>query len=98
MRRLAVALCLSATFAATVGCGAAIPLPVPSTPAAVDSKLAPRLDPPPSEVAEVDVLPGFCGHSDFGHVAVFQDHYDASDGAHYHGWIPPAGEVYWVKC
>jgi len=98
MRRLAVALCLSATFALTVGCGTAIPLPVPSTPAAVGSKLAPRLEPPPSEVTEVGVPPGFCGHADFGHVAVFHGHYDASDGAHYHGWGAPAGEFYWVKC
>ena len=96
MRRLAVALCLPATFALTVGCGAAIPLPVPSTPAAVGSKLAPRLEPPPSEVVKVEL--GFCSHADLGHVAVFHGHFDASDGAHYHGWIPPVGEVYWVKC
>jgi hypothetical protein len=73
-------------------------MPVPATPMAVESKLAPRLDPPPSEVVDVPEAIGFCGHNDFGHVAVFHDHYNASDGAHYHGWQPPAGPVYWVKC
>ena len=98
MRRLAGGLCLALTLVTAVGCGSVIPLPVPATPMAVDPKLAPRPGPPPSEVVEVEEAVGFCSHGDFGRVAMFHGHYNASDAAHYHGWQPPMGEVYWVRC
>ncbi|MGE0598159.1 MAG: hypothetical protein AB7J35_13500 [Dehalococcoidia bacterium] len=81
------------------GCGGVIPLPVPETPAAAGAVPSPRPGPPPPPVtAEVPGTYGFCGHEDFARVATFAGHYSASDGGHYHGWLPPAGEVYWVKC
>jgi len=91
-------LCFALTLASAVGCGTAIPLPVPATPSAADSKLAPRPDPPPSEVVNVREAAGVCSHDDLGEVARFHGHYNASDGAHYHGWQPPMDKVFWVRC
>lgn len=97
MRRIALALCIALFTAGAVGCGSAIPLPVPATPTAAWPGSPPLLRPPP-EVVDIPESPGICSHAELGAMATFHGHYNASDSAHYHGWRPPVGKVFWVRC
>ena len=97
--RTAAALLVLVTCFSMVGCAGVIPVPVPETPTAAAAVSAPRPAPsPPSDLAEVPASLGLCGHEDFGRVATFVAHFNASDGRHYHGWQPPVGDIYWVEC
>lgn len=98
-RHLRIAVLAAAIAAGTAGCGSRyLPLPVPETPTAAPSVGSPLHAAPPSNVVFVEESPGFCSHGNFADTATFLAHFNASDGWHYHGWLPAMGPPYWVAC
>jgi hypothetical protein len=80
------------------GCGPGIPVPLPVAPTPTPPAAGVVAPPPPTEVLETSEEGGLCGQSGLESVARFIGHYNADDGGHYHGWLGPTGETFWVRC